>query len=484
MCTSERPGVIDSAANALVLATALITAAGCGRSTTTSVATYAVASGSTVAATSDPVELPPGLPPVEELGERPAVEAATPVAQATRDPAPAAERAPAVSSSAVDATEESNMDRVREMFPAESWPSFRNGSALRGVATSPLPEKLELLWELETQDGVQSTAAIDAGRVYIGTTEGQLLCLDLADGREIWRRRSIDSDDPKEFAMGFIAPITLSPTAVFAGDEEGVLHAVSRDKGQPLWTFPTNGLIKGAATLLPDGRVMIGSHGGHLYGLTADTGEQVWDVPTQGPVNGSQALAGQYTFVTGCDKPVLRVVDVAAGKQHAEATMTDPRDARNAFLLIASPAADGDVLYFGTDGGEVVAFNWRKQEFVWINSDDERTGQIDSSPALTDRHVVIGTGDRRLVCLDKATGKEQWQFETRGPITGSPVVVGERVFFGSADRNLYGVNIQDGAEVWKFNAGQRFSASPAVGEGRLVIGADQSGGKIYCFGAK
>jgi outer membrane protein assembly factor BamB len=63
-------------------------------------------------------------------------------------------------------------------------------------------------------------------------------------------------------------------------------------------------------------------------------------------------------------------------------------------------------------------------------------------------------------------------------------VVGERAFFGSADRNLYGVNINDGAEVWKFNAGQRFSASPAVGEGRLVIGADQSGGKIYCFGAK
>jgi outer membrane protein assembly factor BamB len=476
MRTAERSGVIDSAANALLVSMALITAAGCGRSTTTTVATYAVASGSTVAAMTEPVELPPGLPPVEELGERPAVEAAspdTPVAQA-----------PAVSSSAADAVVQPAVDRVRELFPAESWPSFRNGSGLRGVATSPLPEKLELLWEIETQDGVQSTAAIDAGRVYIGTTEGQLLCLDLSDGREIWRRRSIESADPKDFAMGFIAPITLSPTIVYAGDEEGVLHAVSRETGKPLWKFPTNGLIKGGATLLPDGRVMIGSHGGHLYGLTADTGEQVWDVPTQGPVNGSQALAGQYTFVTGCDKPVLRIVDVAAGTQHAEATMNDPRDARNAFLLIASPAVEGDVLYFGTDGGEVVAFNWRKQEFAWINSDEERAGQIDSSPALTDQHVVIGTGDRRLLCLDKATGKERWQFETRGAITGSPVVVGERAFFGSADRNLYGVNIHDGAEVWKFNAGQRFSASPAVGEGRLVIGADQSGGKIYCFGAK
>jgi outer membrane protein assembly factor BamB len=320
--------------------------------------------------------------------------------------------------------------------------------------------------------------------VYIGTTEGQLLCLELATGREIWRHRSIESADPQEFAAGFIAPVTLSPTVAYAGDEEGVLHAVSRETGRPLWRFPTNGLIKGGATLLPEALVMIGSHGGHLYGLTADTGEQVWDVPTQGPVNGSQALGGSYTFVTGCDKPVLRVVDVAAGTQHAEVTLTDPRDARNSFLMIASPAVDGDVLYFGTDGGEVVAFNWRKAEFPWINSDDERTGQIDSSPALTDRYVLIGTGDRRLLCLDRATGKERWQFETRGPNTGSPVVVGERVVFGSADRNLYALTIDDGAEAWKYNAGQRFSASPAVGEGRLVIGADQSGGKIYCFGRK
>jgi outer membrane protein assembly factor BamB len=229
---------------------------------------------------------------------------------------------------------------------------------------------------------------------------------------------------------------------------------------------------------------MIGSHGGHLYGLNVATGEKVWDVPTQGPVNGTQALTGQYTFVTGCDKPVLRVVDVAAGSQHAEVTMTDPRDARNVFLLIASPAVDGDVLYFGTDGGEVVAFDWKKQEFLWINSDEDRSGQIDSSPALTDTSVLIGTGDRRLLCLERATGKERWHFETRGPIAGSPVVVGNRVFFGSGDRNLYAARIDDGAEAWKFNAGQRFTASPAVGEGRLVIGADQTDGKIYCFGAR
>ena len=90
------------------------------------------------------------------------------------------------------------------------------------------------------------------GRVYIGTVEGLLLCLDLRHGQEIWRHRSIESTDPDDFAPGFMAPVTLSPTTVFAGDEDGVLHAVDRETGKPLWKFPTEGLIKGGATLLPD----------------------------------------------------------------------------------------------------------------------------------------------------------------------------------------------------------------------------------------
>jgi len=373
---------------------------------------------------------------------------------------------------------------VAQELPPAAWPNFRNGTELRGVANTTLPDNLELLWELPTTDGVQSTAAIADGRVYIGTTEGLLLCLDLQNGHELWRHRSIASADPKDFAPGFMAPVTLSATMVYAGDEDGVVHALDRATGQARWTFPTEGLIKGGPTLLPEARVMIGSHGGHLYGLQAETGETVWDVPTQGPVNGTQALSGQYTFVTGCDKPVLRVVDVAAGKQYAEVKLTDPRDERNVFLLIASPALDGDVLFFGTDGGEVVAFDWKKEEFLWINSDRERSGQIDSSPALTDKYVLIGTKERKVLCLDRATGTEVWHFDTRGPVDGSPVVVGDRVFFGCSDRNLYAANLDTGAEVWKYNAGQRFSASPAAGEGRLVIGADQRDGKIYCFGAR
>ena len=69
-------------------------------------------------------------------------------------------------------------------------------------------------------------------------------------------------------------------------------------------------------------------------------------------------------------------------------------------------------------------------------------------------------------------------------IDSSPVVVGERVFFGSRDKNLYGLSLADGTQVWKYSAGQAISGSPAIGEGHLVIGTDETNGRILCFGAK
>ena len=369
---------------------------------------------------------------------------------------------------------------IEENEPAASagldWPDFRNGVDLRGIATSDLPDSLELLWEVPTPDGVTATAAIVDGRVYLGVLHGDILCLELDDGSEVWSYRSIESTDPDEFAPGFNAPATVTNTAVYIGDEDGVVHAVNRENGEKLWTFSTNGEIKGGVTPLSNNRVMVGSHDGYLYCLDAESGAEIWACETFGPVNGSQALDGQFTFVTGCDKPVLRVIDAEAGQQETEVPLGG--------LLIASPALLEDVLYFGTPDGEVIALAWQEQRTVWTWSDPRRGQEIHSTPAVTDELVLIGSGDKRLHAIDRETGEERWNFETRGAVDSSPVVVGNRVFFGSADRTVYGVSIDDGTEVFRHVAGQRISASPAVGHHRLVIGTEGRDGRILCYGAK
>ena len=238
---------------------------------------------------------------------------------------------------------------------------------------------------------------------------------------------------------------------MFVGDEDGTLHALDRESGALLWKVDTDGEIKGGATILPAipatgvPRMMFGSHDGKLYCLNAATGEQLWAFDTLGPVNGSQAIGDQYTFVAGCDRPFLRVVNVNTGEQHAEIPLDDS-------LLIASPALVGSVLYFGTPDGEVVALDWQSASPPLVLFRYQAQQEIHSSPAVTDELVLIGSRDKRLHAINRLTGEKVWTSEVPSPVSSSPVVVGERIFFGSADRHVYGVNFS-GQEVWKHNAG-------------------------------
>lgn len=452
-----------------------------------------VTAGSTTGAGPGPLpEAPEPEPALEELGERPADDApaasnAPPgAAEPTSEPTPdeSAKPTAGVQRTGLDETPRAataQFDRDPERLTEEAWPNFRNGSDLRGIATTTLPEKLELLWELPTHDGTSSTPAIANGKAYVAVLSGHVFCLDLRTGEEQWRYRTIENDDPEEFAPGFNAPVTLSAAAVYVGDEDGMFHALDRRTGGLLWQFQSEGEIKGGATVLPgDGgttpeRVMFGSHDGRLYCLNAESGEKLWEFDALGPINGSQAIDDQYTFVSGCDKPFLRVVNITSGEQHAEVPLEG--------LLIASPALVEEVLYFGTPDGEVMGLDWRNQATQWTYKDPNRGQEIHSSPVVTDELVVIGSRDKRLHALDRASGEERWSFETRGPIDSSPVLVGDRIYFGSADRSVYAVNLQ-GEEVFKYDAGQRISGSPAVGEGHLVIGCEGPDGKILCFGAK
>ena len=260
----------------------------------------------------------------------------------------------------------------------DAWTSFRNGPRQLGIAGSSLPEELELLWEYPAPDGVTGTAAIVDGEVFAGTIGGKLVCLNLRSGEVRWEHRSLKTDDPKAFLPGFQTPVTVTDSLVLAGDEDGTLHAVDRQSGRSVWTFPTDGEVVGGASVVGE-NVIFGSHAQRLFCLSLAEGKLIWEFDTQGPVNGSQAIGDGHTFVTGCDQPVLRVVDVSDG---IEETTIDLEG-----LLIATPAMKDDVLYFGTSDGIVFAVNWKQQTVDWKYGDPDRSVR---DPFVTCRDRTLG----------------------------------------------------------------------------------------------
>jgi outer membrane protein assembly factor BamB len=363
--------------------------------------------------------------------------------------------------------------KLTSAIPKTSWPSFRNDDGQRGIATSSLPEKLNLLWKFPTQDGWVSSVAIVGNRVYAPSLTGYLYCLDVKTGREIWKYRSIEDSDPDKFAAGFKAAPRVTNDTVYVGDEDGFFHAVDRATGKKKWILTTDGEIAGSAAIVGD-RIIVGSHDFHLYCLKPD-GELVWKFETGDRINCSPAIAGDYTFVAGCDEH-LRVIDIRKGEEFKDIPLNT--------YLIASPAVVGDELYVGTYASDVVAVNWKTGKTVWHYKDEKREFPYHASASATDSHIFVGGHDKQFHCINRKTGQREWVFPTRAQINSSAAVVGDRVFFGSGDGNIYGLNTADGKQVWKFNAGKDITAGIAVGEGYLVVGEEGSNGNLYCFGEK
>lgn len=363
---------------------------------------------------------------------------------------------------------------AEEVAPSTSWPSFRNGNQLRGIATSTLPEKLEVLWKEPLKDGMTSTAAIVGSHVIAASLGGELICFDRLTGKRIWTYLSAERKKPDDFIPGFGSSPTVTSKHVFIGDEDGKFHAVDRSTGKRAWLFETGAEIIASSAIVGD-NVIFGSYDSTLYCLQMVDGKRVWEFKTQDRINGSPAIAGDLTFVTGCDQH-LRAIDIKTGKEKFDLPLNQ--------FMISSPAVLDSMLYVGTHESEVLAIDITKPDIVWRFQEKGKEQPYHSSAAVTNELVILGGQDKLLHALDRKTGKQVWSFAANGQINSSPVVVGKRVFFGSNDGHLYEVGLDDGKQRWKQKLGRQVSSSPAVGEGCLVIGAEGTEGSLYCFGAK
>jgi outer membrane protein assembly factor BamB len=114
---------------------------------------------------------------------------------------------------------------------------------------------------------------------------------------------------------------------------------------------------------------------------------------------------------------------------------------------------------------------------------------IESSPAVVDGTVYIGSDDQYLYALDAATGGLRWRALTGGAVYGSPAVGNGLVYDTSGDNHLYAFDVATGDVAWSVDLGG-FAAtqtSPALAGSRVfatsgtqtVFAIDAQTGQTY-----
>src|SRR6187455_371078 len=74
--------------------------------------------------------------------------------------------------------------------PPDSWPQFRGSYALTGISSTTIAPAPKLAWAWEGGEAFDSSPAIVDGAVYVGTATGELIALNLADGKLKWRYKA------------------------------------------------------------------------------------------------------------------------------------------------------------------------------------------------------------------------------------------------------------------------------------------------------
>ncbi len=294
--------------------------------------------------------------------------------------------------------------------------------------------------------GPRSTPTLDGERVYALGLSGDLLCLDVNTGQQIWRK-DLDKDyagQPGGWGYCESPLVDGEQLIVTPGGDTATLAALDKNNGQTLWKA----------------QVPQGDHAAYSSVIAADVdGERQYIQFLSGGVVGFRASDGK--FLWRYDAPA-----------NGTANISTPLFWNNHVFAASNYGAGGGLAKLSRNGDTTSA----QEVYVTAEMQNHHGGVV-----LVDRHLY-GNNGGRLACLDFRTGKVAWQSSTPGK--GSIACADGCLYYrneGGSIR-LIEANPKQYVELGRFDQPDRSDhntwAHPVIANGKLYI-ADQD--VLLCY---
>ena len=224
--------------------------------------------------------------------------------------------------------------------------------------------------EKQGGDGTRATPTVEAGHVYILGAQGKLVCLDAADGKEVWSRQF---DAMPQWGYAGSVLIEGDVAYVTAGGASGTLLALDKKTGKDIWKCGTGKV--GYSTPYPftlDGTRYIG-----------------------GFMGTDMLIAEAKTGRLGCSIPWKTDWDINAASPIFH----------DGLLFLSSGYKTGSAVFKLARAGDEL-----KTEKVGpageAATDKVILGKFQS--AVLDNGDLYVSDEKALKCVEFATGKEKW----------------------------------------------------------------------------
>jgi outer membrane protein assembly factor BamB len=354
-------------------------------------------------------------------------------------------------------------------------------------------EEQPLALELEAAEGSQvalrlTVPAMHMSRLPIASVEPQL------EGRRVTLGPFVFTHDPEADTLSGTMPADLVPVyevpvslhrvdAVEALDRPGATAPLA----EPAWTFDA-GAAAWPGPAFADGVVYAGDDAGRLHALDAATGTRHWVFQAGGAIRSRATVAGDAVYLQA-DDGILYRLEAATGVPRWQTRVmetpverVDPGEPGARYDNFASDVTvAAERLVLGTHDGRVLSVDPADGRIQWELATE---GGVLAAPAVADGRVFAGAFGGRVHALEVATGTRIWETDTRGAVLSSPAVAGDLVIVGNRAYDLLALRAATGEVAWKrYIWFSWVESSATVADGVAYIGSSDAAA-AFAFAAQ
>ncbi len=344
-----------------------------------------------------------------------------------------------------------------------SYRTFRGNAEHTGIYPSPeVSNSPSVKWKFSTGGYVNSSAAIDGNRIYFGSADSNLYCLDVNSGTVHWKFKTGG-------AVG--SSPAIEKGIVYFGSHDGNFYALDAASGKIKWTFRTQGEKRFSgkhlhgqepadslfvdqwdfwlsSPVIDHHKVYFGSGDGNLYALDAGKGTQVWKFKTDGIIHSAPAIAFGNIYFGGWDT-YMHAVNAETGQEVWRFQTGIDTVIHNQTGITGSALISGNMLYFGCRDSYLYALDALTGKLAWKKFNDR--GWISLTPVVYKDKLIYASGSsQRLVAVDKLTGAPVYQKDMKTGFFASPTIAGETLYQGEFNGVMTALNVNTGDIKWKF----------------------------------
>lgn len=298
----------------------------------------------------------------------------------------------------------------------------------RGVVSARRLKDGHQLWSVPTAPGGADADTLGGGisshqgKIYIATSFGEIIALNSADGKEMWRQHL---QNPFR-----IAP-TMSDGKIFVVNIANETFALNEKTGDLLWNHSglpeSTGILGGAVPAIASGLLIVPYSSGEIYALNLHTGQPKW-VETITPSLSSDSLSN-ISHIRA--RPIVYNDTVYAisygGRIVALDLQTGERRWQREFSGIRTPAVFGDYLYFIGIDGDLVCLNRHSGQVTWSTHlktvSNDKTKINWAGPVIAGGHLLL-TGTNGIIAMHSLKdGKQIHTWDGHDSLFLSPIVV-------------------------------------------------------------